>query len=251
MLAILLGAMVIGLSLGILGSGGSILTVPLLTYVIGRPPKVAIAESLLIVGCIAATGAMRLHREGLIDWPKVGWFGLPSMAGTYLGAMTSQYVSGTTQLAVFAVVMLLASGFMLRPYKPNTITGISVFKLSVVAICVGSVAGFVGVGGGFLIVPALLATAGVSMRQAIGTSLAIIVMQSIVGFSKYSWLFWQSSELPYDWLLIAVMAGVGAVGSVFGVRLAAALPQHQLKRGFGALLVVMGLSIFFSAIGGI
>ena len=89
------------------------------------------------------------------------------------------------------------------------------------------------------------------MRQAIGTSLAIIVMQSIVGFSKYSWLFWQSGELPYDWLLIAVMAGVGAVGSVLGVRLAAALPQHQLKRGFGALLVVMGLSIFFSAIGGI
>lgn len=248
MIIVLLGAVVIGLSLGVLGSGGSILTVPLLTYVIGRPPKVAIAESLLIVGCIAAVGAWKLHREGLIAWRKVWWFGIPSMAGTYLGALFSQYVDGTAQLAAFSLVMLAASGFMLRPYTPNSDAQVRIFTFAVAAMCVGIVAGFVGVGGGFLIVPALLATAGVTMRQAIGTSLAVIVMQSLAGFTKHSWLFLQSGDLPYNWMTIGVMAGVGAAGSLAGTYIAGALPQHQLKRGFGVLLVVMGIAIFISAL---
>ncbi len=248
MMTVLLGALVIGLSLGVLGSGGSILTVPLLTYVLDRPPKVAIAESLLIVGCIAAVGAWKLHREGLIAWRKVWWFGFPSMAGTYLGALFSQYVDGTVQLAAFSIVMLAASSFMLRPYKPEFVANVSVLKLAVAAICVGVVAGFVGVGGGFLIVPALLATAGVTMRQAIGTSLAVIVMQSLVGFGKHAWLFLQSGDLPFNWMLIGVMAGVGAAGSLVGTYLAGALPQHLLKRGFGMVLVVMGIAIFISAL---
>ncbi|TPV58488.1 sulfite exporter TauE/SafE family protein [Aestuariibacter sp. GS-14] len=246
MLTVLFGALVIGLSLGILGSGGSILTVPLLTYVVGRPPKVAIAESLLIVGCIAAVGAWKLHRQGLIAWRKVWWFGLPSMAGTYLGAWGSQFVSGAAQLATFALVMLLASGFMLRPYQPAVSADVRLAKLVLAAAGVGIVAGFVGVGGGFLIVPALLATAGVSMRQAIGTSLAVIVMQSLTGFTKHSWLFAQSGVLPYDWLMIALVAGLGAAGSLAGAQLAGKLPQQHLKRGFGVLLVVMGAAILFS-----
>ena len=171
MLLTLIGAIVIGVSLGLLGSGGSILTVPLLTYVVERPPKVAIAESLLIVGGIALAGVWRQQRAGLVAWQKVVSFGLPSMVGTYLGAQLSQYFSGLAQLVLFAVIMLLASRFMLKPVNVAAGNEVSLIKLIPAAVVVGMIAGLVGVGGGFLIVPALLALGGVSMRQAVGTSL--------------------------------------------------------------------------------
>ncbi|GGF62116.1 sulfite exporter TauE/SafE family protein [Alteromonas lipolytica] len=248
MILTLAGAIVIGLSLGLLGSGGSILTVPLLTYIVERPPKVAIAESLVIVGGIALVGVWRQHRAAQVAWAKVVSFGLPSMLGTYVGALLSQYLSGLFQLALFAVIMLLASRFMLKPMQVTTSTHVSLIRLIPAALIVGAVAGLVGVGGGFLIVPALLAFGGVSMREAVGTSLAIIVMQSIVGFSKYYWLFSQQGALPFDYKLIALMVAVGAAGSVFGAAMGGRLPQQQLKRGFGVMLIVMGSFIFVSSL---
>ena len=248
MLLTLIGAIVIGVSLGLLGSGGSILTVPLLTYVVERPPKVAIAESLLIVGGIALAGVWRQQRAGLVAWQKVVSFGLPSMVGTYLGAQLSQYFSGLAKLVLFAVIMLLASRFMLKPVNVAASNEVSLAKLIPAAVVVGVIAGLVGVGGGFLIVPALLALGGVSMRQAVGTSLAIIVMQSIVGFGKYVYLFSQLGELPFDFQLIALMIIIGAAGSLLGARLGGRLPQQQLKKGFGVMLIVMGSFIFLSSL---
>lgn len=108
------GAIAIGVSLGLLGSGGSILTVPVLVYLIGQNEKVAIAGSLFIVGSVALVGSMQHLRARLIDWRHVVIFGIPGMAGTYLGAVSAAYVSGLVQLSLFAVVMLLASSMMLR-----------------------------------------------------------------------------------------------------------------------------------------
>jgi uncharacterized membrane protein YfcA len=249
MVLTLIGALIIGLSLGLLGSGGSILTVPLLTYVVGEPAKVAIAESLIIVGGIAIFGAWRYQHQRQIAWPTVWQFGVPSMLGTYGGAYLSQYVSGLVQLSVFAVVMLLASRFMLRPLKVAEIDAkVSLVNLVLAAVIVGVIAGFVGVGGGFLIVPALLLVGGVSMNHAIGTSLCIIVLQSVVGFAKYVTLFQQHPEYHINYTLIGLMIGIGAVGSIGGAKIASNLPQHKLKFIFGLLLVVMGSGIFISSL---
>ena len=109
------GALAIGLSLGLLGSGGSILTVPVLVYLLGQDEKLAIAGSLFIVGSIAAAGGLQFLRGGFIQWRSVLVFGLPGMLGTFLGAVIAAYVSGVMQLALFALVMLLASWLMLRP----------------------------------------------------------------------------------------------------------------------------------------
>lgn len=248
MIFTLVGAIVIGVSLGLLGSGGSILTVPLLTYIVERPPKVAIAESLVIVGGIALVGVWRQQQAGQVAWSKVVSFGVPSMVGTYAGALLSQYLSGLFQLVLFAVIMLLASRFMLKPMQVNESHDVMLTRLIPAAIAVGAIAGLVGVGGGFLIVPALLALGGVSMREAVGTSLAIIVMQSVVGFGKYVWLFSQMGPLPFDYTLIGLMIAVGAAGSVLGAKVGGRLPQQQLKRGFGAMLIVMGSFIFISSL---
>lgn len=115
MLLALLGALLIGLSLGLLGSGGSILTVPVLVYLLDQPEKIAIAGSLAIVGAISAAGSLPYARQQLIDWRSVLWFGVPGMAGTWLGAVLSQFVPGELQLALFAIVMLLAAVLMARP----------------------------------------------------------------------------------------------------------------------------------------
>ncbi|MEL6615065.1 MAG: sulfite exporter TauE/SafE family protein, partial [Bacteroidota bacterium] len=175
MLYALLGAVAIGLVLGLLGSGGSILTVPVLVYLAGHADKVAIAESLAIVGAIAAVGAMPYARQRLVDWHSVLYFGVPGILGTYAGAALSAFIPGAVQLALFAAVMILAAVLMFRgrkevpegeerPRQP-------LWLIAVEGLLVGVLTGLVGVGGGFLIVPALVLLGGLSMRVAVGTSL--------------------------------------------------------------------------------
>lgn len=243
MLAALLGALAIGLSLGLLGSGGSILTVPVLHYLVGQPDKLAIGGSLLVVGLIAAAGCVpyALHRQ--VDWRNVVWFGLPGMAGAWLGATLAHWVPGSVQLAVFAGVMLLAAWRMLgsavvtrQDHEPH--------RLAVVAggTGVGLLSGLVGVGGGFLIVPALVLLAGVPMASAVGTSLAVITLNSFSGFGKYLGVL-EHQGLALDWHVLLTIAAVGVVGSFAGHRLGRKLPQATLRRLFGAFLVLMGLFI--------
>ncbi len=243
MTAVIFGALLIGVTLGVLGSGGSIITVPLLIYVIGEPPKLAIAESLLIVGLIAITGAWRYHRRGEIVWPMVWRFGVPAMLGTYLGAWLSQFVSGETQMLIFAVIMLLASRFMLKPLNTGQSATVSPIVVLPAAVLVGAVAGLVGVGGGFLIVPALILIFRLPMSRAVGTSLTIIVLQSAVGAGKYLYLFSQMN-VSLNWHIVVMMAAIGAGGSVAGAAFAGRLPQHALKRLFGySLILIAGFII--------
>ena len=245
MLYALLGAVAIGLVLGLLGSGGSILTVPVLVYLAGRPDKVAIAESLAIVGAIAAVGAATYARQGLVDGRAVLGFGVPGIVGTFLGAVAAAYVPGAVQLALFGVVMLAAAGAMFkgraalageaRPPRPAWV-------IAALGVSVGVMTGLVGVGGGFLIVPALVLLVGLDMRLAVGTSLSIIVLNSATGFLKYLDTLTEAGA-AVDWRLIGVFAAIGIAGSFVGNALSQRVPQAQLKKGFAVFLVVMGTFI--------
>ena len=262
---VLLGACAIGLSLGLMGSGGSILSVPVLVYLADQPEKVAIAGSLVIVGSIALVGSFSCMRQNLVAWRTVLIFGLPSMMGTYAGAGLSVYLSGITQLAIFAGVMLLASYFMLRQHKTlenmpqnNTFQHNvlqknilqygerDVFKIVTDGFLVGIVTGIVGVGGGFLIVPALALLCGLSMRVAIATSLVIIALKSFSGFVKYLDVLEQIG-LAIDWQIVTVMIVVGGLGSIFGGRIANRVSHDKLKKMFGAFLSIMGTYILASS----
>jgi hypothetical protein len=239
----LLGALAIGLSLGLLGSGGSILTVPVLHYLVGQPDKLAIGGSLLVVGLIAAAGSVPYALRRQVDWGNVAWFGLPGMAGAWVGATLAHWVPGPVQLGLFAGVMLLAAWRMLRG-SVVTRPSHEASRFAVVAggVGVGLLSGLVGVGGGFLIVPALVLLAGVSMSSAVGTSLAVITLNSFSGFGKYLGVL-QHEGLTLDWRILLMVASVGVVGSFAGQKLGQRLPQATLRRLFGVLLVVMGIFI--------
>ena len=247
MLLALLGALAIGLSLGLLGSGGSILTVPVLHYLLGQPEKLAIGGSLLVVGLIAATASLPYATHRQVDWRSVAWFGLPGMAGAWLGATLAHWVPGPVQLALFACVMLIAAWRMLRGAAAPR-SGDEPHRMAVVAggFGVGALSGLVGVGGGFLIVPALVLLANVPMANAVGTSLAIIALNSFTGFARYLGVL-ERQSLELDWPLLLAVAGIGIVGSFAGHRLGRRLPQATLRRAFGVFLVVMGLFIAVDA----
>jgi uncharacterized membrane protein YfcA len=239
----LLGALAIGLSLGLLGSGGSILTVPVLHYLVGQPEKLAIGGSLLVVGVIAAAASVPYALGRQLDWRKVGWFGIPGMAGAWVGASLAQWVPGAVQLALFAAVMLAAAWRMLRggvggaPRPPAS-------RRAVVAggTGVGLLSGLVGVGGGFLIVPALVLLAGVPMIDAVGTSLAIIALNAFTGFAKYLGVL-DHEGLELDWPVLLAIAAIGVAGSFAGHRLGRRLPQATLRRVFGVFLLAMAAFI--------
>jgi hypothetical protein len=246
-----LGALAIGLSLGLLGSGGSILTVPVLIFLAGEPEKVAIAESLAIVGGIALIGALPLALRQLVAWRSVVFFGVPGMAGAYLGAALSRYVSGRFQLTLFAVIMLIAAALMFRP--PALARGgeqasqRAPWKIGIEGLLVGILTGFVGVGGGFLIVPALVLLGGLPMHLAVGTSLMIIALKSLTGFAKYLDVL-ASIGLEVDWQLIAVFTVIGALGTLLGNWLGVRVPQQRLREVFAAFLVVMGAFVLYTSL---
>jgi len=244
MYAAWLGALLVGLVLGLLGSGGSILTVPVLVYLVGEPSKLAIAESLGIVALISLVGAMPFAIRGMVSWRSVGLFGGPGIVGTYLGAYLSQFMVGALQLALFAGVMLLAAVMMFRDDSTaGEASGLRAFwKVMLDGLGVGVLTGLVGVGGGFLIVPALVLLCGLSMRRAIGTSLLIIALKSISGFVKYVDVMAEAG-LSIDWKLVGLFSAVGVVGSIVGGRIGAYVPQARLKRGFAVFLVIMGVAI--------
>ena len=243
-----LGALAIGLSLGLLGSGGSVLTVPVLVYLVGQDEKVAIAGSLFVVGTVALAGSLSFIRHRMVDWRSVALFGLPGMAGTWLGAALSAWISGPVQLLLFAGVMLAAAVMMLRPPRlPVTDSGSRHGgRVAVDGVVVGVITGIVGVGGGFLIVPALVLLGGIAVHRAVATSLVIIAMKSYSGFGKYLGVL-AAQGLVLDWRVLATVTGFGVAGSLAGVRLGRHVPQAALRRGFALFLLVMAVAIGFNS----
>ena len=245
----LIGAVLIGLSLGLLGSGGSILTVPILVYLAGEPEKLAVTESLAIVGLISLFSAVPYARRRAIDVRRVLLFGLPGMIGTALGTALSAHLSGAAQLTLFAAVMLLSATLMFRPPPARTASagqssasqpsaGQSPLMTAVQGLGVGVLTGVVGVGGGFLIIPALVLLGGLPMSLAVGTSLVIIALNSATGFARHLSLPGMAEQL--HWPLILTFSLIGVGGSLLGSRLNGRVPNVALRRGFAAFLVVMG-----------
>ncbi|AZG73370.1 sulfite exporter TauE/SafE family protein [Shewanella livingstonensis] len=248
MIPAIIGALLIGLVLSVLGSGGSILTVPVLLYLIGMQPELAIASSLCIVGVISLLSSIRFIKHKKVSWPHVLLFGLPGMLGTYLGAWTSTFSTSNIQLTVFVILMLIGAVMMWRNQSSRCKAGkLNISKILLQGLAVGVVTGFVGVGGGFLIVPALVLLGGIEMRLAIGTSLLIITMNSLVGFVKYYSLL-SDKGFEFNWSVIGIMIAGGIVGSMAGQWINQYLPKPMLQKLFAVFLGVMALFILSKSI---
>ena len=250
------GAAAVGLSLGLLGSGGAILTVPILVYLVGHDEKSAIAESLAIVGAIAVAGVIRAAMQKRVDFRSAALLAVPGIVGTYAGAHAAKFIPGAVQLVLLAAFMLTAATLMFRsrPALPASSTDSSnapaipsrgpLWIIALQGIGLGLATGLVGVGGGFLIVPVLVLLRKLPMPIAIGTSLAIIAVNSTTGFLKYlSMLGDQTGPsgavLRVDWNIIGVFIAIGIAGSLIGNALAGRINQSTLKRIFAVFLVVM------------
>jgi uncharacterized protein len=245
-------AALIGLSLGLLGGGGSILTIPILVYVLGFGAKESIAMGLAVVGVTSLFGAAGHWRKGNLQLRAALIFGGVAMVGTYAGARLSVFVSGAAQLLLFAAVMLVAALFMFRNGRKEAAVAArkepahmpephkaSFPLMAAAALGVGGLTGLVGVGGGFLIVPALVLLVGLPMKQAVGTSLLVIAFNSFVGFAGYL------GHVEVPWAYLGVFTGIAAVGILAGTWVSHFVSQAALKRGFSAFLVLMGLFILF------
>ncbi len=243
----LLGALVIGMSLGLLGSGGSILTLPVLVFILNRPEKLAIAESLAIVGCIACLGAIPYAMRRHIDWKSALFFGVPGMLGAYIGASGSYYISGDLQLIIFAFVMLIVSFLMIAgpPSFEKFASFRSIWLTILEGFLVGCLTGFIGVGGGFLIVPALVFLSQLPMPIAIGTSLVIIAINSLTGFMEHL-LTLHALNMQVSWETIVIIACAGILGSFAGSLIAKNISQIRLRQAFGVSVLVMGTYILWT-----
>lgn len=244
----IIGALLIGLSLGIFGSGGSILTVPVLMYLVDMPANLAIASSLLIVAGISLFGSLPNIWNKRVSWSHVVLFGIPGMMGTYGGAWLGTLVDSVIQLSVFVLLMVVAAVMMWRNKKGSAVvTKINVLKIALEGLGVGVITGFVGVGGGFLIVPALVLLGGVPMVMAIGTSLLIIALKSLVGFAKYYEVL-TTQHFSFDWTVILIMVMGGVTGSFFGVWIGHLLPKDKLQKAFSVFLVLMASVVLTQSI---
>jgi uncharacterized membrane protein YfcA len=252
-----IGALAIGLTLGLLGAGGSILTVPVLVYLVGEPPKAAVAESLAIVGTIAGVGMVPYARKRLVSWHTVLLFSLPGMMGSYVGAVAGKHVSGDVQITAFGGLMLVAGVLMMRRPAPTgarelpqrerpTQSAIAALTegliVGIEGFLIGIMTGFLGVGGGFLIVPALVLLVGLPMHLAIGTSLATIALNSASGFYKSAQLL-PSLHLQLNWPVILSFVAIGVSGSLIGSAICHRLPQQRLRSLSAWGVLAMGVYV--------
>lgn len=239
-----MSAAFIGLSLGLLGAGGSILTVPILAYGVGFTEKEAILGGLFIVATISASTVILNVGKGRIQRSAVIWLSLTGVLGSSLAVQLSQYISGNTQFLLLSSIMFLAAWRMLNSPSINIKQSSSGrLKLLFTGSALGAVTGLVGVGGGFLIIPALVAVLKVPMKQAVSTSLAIIFINSAAGFCGHL-VSNQALIENLNWMVIFSFSAIGILGSMIGQRLANNLPQQALKKGFAFIILTFATGIF-------
>lgn len=245
----LLLAVLIGVSLGLLGGGGSILTVPILAYVAGLPAKEAIAASLVVVGVTSAVGAVSHARAGRVRWRTGVSFGAAGMAGAFLGGILGGHIPSTVLMVAFALMMFATSVAMLRgrrgaPAEEGPPGEPSAGRIVLEGLAVGLVTGLVGAGGGFLVVPALALLAGLPMPVAVGTSLVVIAMKSFAGLAGYL------TSVSLDWTLVGGVTLAAVLGSLLGARAAGHLPERALRTGFGVFVLAMGALVLVQELPG-
>lgn len=234
-------ALIIGLSLGLLGGGGSILTVPLLVYVLGTEPHQAIAVSLFVVGLTSGIGALQHAKKGNVKGGVGMLFAVGGMVGAFLGGILGGFIPGGVLLILFALMMLATSIAMLRKKSeeeehPKTVLGSKWFILFE-GLLVGVFTGMVGAGGGFLVVPALVLFAGLPVRHAVGTSLMVISLKSFTGLLGYL------NTVDIDWMVAGVIAAGAVLGSFPGTYLAHRVTPDKLRKGFAWFVLAMGIFV--------
>jgi len=235
-------ALVVGLVLGLLGGGGSILALPIFLYVYAVPTKPAVAMSLAVVAMSAAVGFLGHWRQGTVDLRVALPFGGLAMVGAFVTARLAHAVPAGVQLAMFAAFAMAAAVLMLRDSLRTPADGAAVNRaaarmspwLAAQALGVGILTSLIGAGGGFVIVPALVLLARVPVRVAVGSSLLIITMNAASGFLGYL------GQVPIDWPLVGAFTGVAAVGALVGARLVPHVPQRRIKQGFAVMILVLG-----------
>lgn len=240
-------SLLIGLSLGLLGGGGSILAVPILIYALGMDEKPAIATSLLVVAATSAVAAVQHARAGNVKW-KVGLiFSAAGMAGAYAGGRLAKFIPSTVLLVLFALIMAATAIAMWRGRNEGagaksaegaTATG----KIVADGLVVGVLTGLVGAGGGFLVVPALALLGGLPMHQAVGTSLFVIAMKSMAGFAGYV------GHVSIDYKLAGVVIAAASAGTVAGALIGRRVEADRLRRGFALFVAAMALFILYKQI---
>lgn len=233
-------ALVIGLLLGLLGGGGSIVTVPVFVYALGYPAKSAIAMTLPVVATASIVGAVGHWRAGRVRFDVAIPFGLVAMAAAFGGARLARLVSGRAQLVTLGIVILLAAASMLRSPVSERTTVVAARPLWMILLAgaaVGVLTGFAGVGGGFLIVPALVLLARLPMKDAVGTSLTVMVMNTLSAFAGYV------GGVHIDWTVLVPFTAVAVVGIIAGTRLVTHVPAPALRRAFAVMLVAIGALI--------
>lgn len=238
-LALALAAL-IGISLGVLGGGGSMITMPVLVYVAGVDPKTAVGMSLAIVGGTSLVGSYLHYRQDNFHGKAAALFGVSGIVGAYFGAMLTHFVASSVLMLSFAVVMLAVGTLMLisrrgRVRKDKTLG----WRCVLVGAAVGGLGGFLGVGGGFLIVPALVLTAGIETKQAIGSSLAVIAFNSASG------LIGQLRYIHINWVLTLLFLGASLLGMGFGLAIVRRVPAQSIRVAFACALLLIGALIAY------
>lgn len=233
-----------GFTLGLLGGGGSILSVPILLYVVGLPPKEAIATSLIVVAATAAFSTALHHRRGNVRWRTGLVFAPFAMIGAYGGGRAAGLIPGQALILLFAGMMVLAGASMIRgrkgiePGPPATLP-----RSAAQGLGVGAFTGLVGAGGGFLFVPTLVLLGGLQIRAAVGTSVLIISLNCVAGFVGHM------SHVSPDLKIAGLVAGCAVVGAFAGTRAGQGMDPRRLKRAFGVFVLVMAAVIVFKELG--
>lgn len=253
------GALIVGIILGLIGGGGSILTVPILVYGFGLNPIVATAYSLFIVGTTSIIGAYKKIKEGLVDVKTAIVFAIPSLIAVYitrrylvlmipstvLKTDTFEITNNIFIMILFAFIMLLASISMIfsKNSEDKTQEGTNFnnnfLLIAFEGILVGLLTGLVGAGGGFLIVPALVLLAKLPMKEAVGTSLLIVASKSLIGFLG------DLPNLNVDWSLLLIFTSISIIGIYLGVYLSQFISGKKLKKGFGYFIFFMAFYIIY------
>ena len=248
--AALLLSVGIGVALGLLGGGGSILTVPILTYVLGMEPQQAITASLFVVGVTALVSMARHARAGNVAWRTGVRFGLAGMAGALLGGLVGSLIPGTVLMILFAAMMIATSVAMIRPRRGGArVEGESPprqpWRVVVEGLAVGFATSLVGAGGGFLVVPALALLGGLPMALAVGTSLLVIAMQSSAGLIAHLY------TVSLDWPVVLMVTAAAIAGSFLGTALVGRIPETTLRKGFGVFVLMMGVVVLAQEVPGL
>jgi uncharacterized membrane protein YfcA len=254
----LLASTLIGISLGLIGGGGSILTVPVLVYLFNVDPVLATAYSLFIVGLSSLVGAYPKYKSGMIDLKTAVVFGIPSIIAVFLTRKVLvpaipdtlfsignlEFTKALAMMILFAILMVAASVSMIRDKKDAVINenGERHFNYPMILLegaVVGVLTGLVGAGGGFLIIPALVMLSKLPMKQAVGTSLLIIAAKSLIGFTGDV----MENAAKMDWTLLAAVTSLAIVGIFVGNQMSKKIDGAALKKGFGWFVLVMGIYI--------